>query len=78
MSAAAEYADRLNFAEQVARIERAQEETRKFVAEQHKLQAEAAKFQRDTRLAPWLAGGAVAGGVVTVTTLLFRALGVLS
>jgi hypothetical protein len=33
----ADYPDRLNLAEQVARIERSQEETRKLVAEQHKL-----------------------------------------
>ena len=33
----ADYPGRLNLAEQVARIERSQEETRKFVAEQHKL-----------------------------------------
>lgn len=85
MSATVDYAERLTLAEQVARIERQQEETRKFVAEQHKLTAEASKLaaeamklQRDTRLAPWLAAGAVAGGVVTIATLLLRALGVLS
>lgn len=46
--------------EQRARIERAQEETRKFVAEQIKLMAEqikmtakAAKLGRDRALAPW-------------------------
>ena len=82
---AAGYFDRLNLAELVARIERQQEETRKFVAEQHKLTAEAAKLaseaaklDRDRNLSPWLAFGAAAGGVVTVATLLLRALGVLS
>lgn len=39
--------------EQVARIERMQEETRKFVAEQHKLMAERGKLSRDIVLAPW-------------------------
>ena len=42
----------LDYVEQVARIERAQEETRKFAAEQHKLTAEAAKLTRDRTLAP--------------------------
>ena len=50
----------LDLQEQVARIERAQEETRKFVAEQHKLIAESAKLERDRRLAPI---------VITATTL---------
>ena len=35
-----DYPTRLNLAELVARIERQQEETRKFVSEQHKLMAE--------------------------------------
>ncbi|MHC2578018.1 hypothetical protein ACVI1J_009890 [Bradyrhizobium diazoefficiens] len=39
--------------EQVARIERMQEETRKFVAEQHKLMAERGKLSRDIVLTPW-------------------------
>jgi predicted nucleic acid-binding Zn-ribbon protein len=65
----ADYRDRLNLREQVARIdemisriERQQEETRKFVSEQHKLSAEeqklrseARKLERDRGLAPWQA-----------------------
>ena len=54
------YADRLNLAETVARIERQQAETRKFVAEhdklaaeREKLAAEAAKLDRDRSFAPW-------------------------
>lgn len=46
--------------EQLARIERTQEETRKFAAESHKLAAEQSKLAaetlklaRDTMLAPW-------------------------
>ena len=81
----ADYAERLNLRELIARIDRQQEETRKFVAEQHKLTAEAAKLaseaaklDRDRSLSPWLAFGAMAGGVVTGATLLLRALGVLS
>ncbi len=55
----ADYRDRLNLREQVARIdetisriERQQEETRKFVAEQHKLMAEDNKFNRDKWIVP--------------------------
>lgn len=69
--------EQLDLEEQVSRIRRSNEETRKFVAEQHKLMAEAAKFQRDTTVAPWLAAGAVAGGILTAATLLMRALGIL-
>lgn len=68
--------ERLSLAELVGRIERQQAETRKFVAERDKLQAEALKLDRDRSLSPWLAAGAMAGGVVTVATLLPRALGV--
>lgn len=42
----------MDIQEQIARIERAQEETRKFVAEQHKLTAEAAKLARDVKFIP--------------------------
>ena len=42
----------LDLKEQIARIERAQAETRKFAAEQNKLAAEAAKLGRDRWLAP--------------------------
>jgi ElaB/YqjD/DUF883 family membrane-anchored ribosome-binding protein len=62
--------DLLDLQEQIARIALAQEETRKFVSEQHKLlaeqsklAAEAAKLDRDRRLSPWLAFVAIAGGV---------------
>lgn len=44
--------DTLDLQEQIARIDRAQAETRKFVAEQNKLAAEAAKLGRDRWLAP--------------------------
>lgn len=64
MSASTEYTDRLNLAEQVARIERSQEETRKFVAEQHKLTAEASKLNRDRFWVPVLAvAAAIAAGI---------------
>ncbi len=78
-------ANDLDVLEQIARIRRAMVESDKFAAEQrklieksNKLAAEATKFQRDTSVAPWLAGGAVAGGILTGATLLLRALGVLS
>jgi len=53
-------ATELNIKDILARIDRQQEETRKFVSEQHKLMAEANKFTaesakltRDRDLAPW-------------------------
>ena len=57
-----------------AHVLRMQEETRNFVAEQHKLQAEsakltaeAAKFKRDRDLAPWqIAFGGMAAGAALV------------
>jgi hypothetical protein len=54
----------MDMLEQVARIERAQEETRKFVAEQHKLLAEAAKLNRDRWLAPMVVASGLLGGVL--------------
>lgn len=39
-----DYRDRFDIREQIARIDRAREETLKFTAEQHKLTAEAAKL----------------------------------
>lgn len=68
--------------EQRARIHRAQEEaekfsaeTRKLIAEREKLTAEAEKFRRDRTIAPWLAGGAIAGGILTLANLVLRAFG---
>ncbi len=56
----------------IARIERRQEETRKFVAEQHKLMAEAKKFGRD----PWmLIAGSIIAGAFTRLPEILRALG---
>lgn len=55
--------ERLNIDDIIARIERAQAETRKFVAERDKLLAEAAKLQRDRGLAPWQATVLAAGGI---------------
>jgi hypothetical protein len=69
----ADYPTRLNLAELVARIERQQEETRKFVSEQHKLQAEAEKlastarkFDRERGLAPWQATAITIGSVAAL------------
>jgi hypothetical protein len=70
----------LEVAEQVARIERMQEETRKFVAEQHKLIAEAAKLRRDHGLAPWLlvvAGAGGAAGFLAAIITVLKSLGYL-
>ena len=78
-----DYRDRLNLAELVSRIERQQEETRKFVSEQHKLESEsgklaseARKLDRDRYLAPWLAIIGIIGGVITVGSLILRAVGI--
>jgi hypothetical protein len=57
----------IDIEEQIARIQRMQEETRKFVSEQHQLQAEAAKLARDRDLAPWqIAFGGMAAGAALV------------
>ena len=47
MSDAADYSARLNLADVVARVERAQAETRKFVAEHDKLAAEQRKLNAE-------------------------------
>jgi hypothetical protein len=71
--APADWRPRLELDELVSRIERQQEETRKFVAEQHKLMAEATKFGRD----PWmLIAGAIIAGVFTRLPEILRTLGV--
>lgn len=59
--------------EQIERISRSQEETRKFVAEQHKLQAEAMKMSRDRDLAPWqiAIAGMTAGAALVGATAAF-------
>jgi septal ring factor EnvC (AmiA/AmiB activator) len=75
-----DYRTRLDLAELVARIERQQEEVRKFVSERNKLDAEAAKLRaeemklqaeerklgRDRFLAPWLVIVAIIGGLITI------------
>ena len=76
----------LDVNEQVARIERAQVEARKFVAEANKLNAEhlnlmqeALKLERDRWLAPALAIAAVIsgvlGGVLGTASFIARLLG---
>ena len=67
--------------EQFARIFLAQEETRKYAAEQHKLAAEtiklaaeARKIDKDSRFAPWQAAVAVTGGVAGLLAALVTAL----
>ncbi len=78
----ADYADKLNLREILARIDRAQTETRKFVAEhdklaaeQGKLNAEADKLRRDRFLAPALALAATLGAIATFAPAIIRALG---
>lgn len=60
---ASEFEEPLNVEQQLAQIARAREETRKFIAEQHKLMAEAGKLDRDRILAPFqLVIGSMAAG----------------
>ncbi len=75
----------LDIAEQVARVLRSQEETQKFVSEQHKLMAEAAKLnaeeaklRRDREVSIWqvmiagmAAGAAFFGAGAAFIKLLF-------
>ena len=70
-------ADRLHLdiEEQIERIRRARAESDKFQAEQRKLMGEAEKYERDRGLAPWLAAGAVAGGILTLASLILQAFG---
>jgi hypothetical protein len=75
----ADYRERLDLRAEIARIDRdraesqkLQEETRKFVAEQHKLMAEGRKFNRD----PWfLIIGAIIAAVATRLPEILRAVG---
>lgn len=66
------YAERLNLAEQVARIERSQEETRKFVAEQHKLMAEASNLRITRIVTPTAAIVAAIGALTAAAPVLAR------
>ena len=55
-----------------ARIIRMVEETRKFVSEQHELDAEAAKLNRDARFAPVMAAAALGGAIAAIIATLAR------
>ncbi len=74
MSATTEF----DLEEQLARIRRSNEETRKFVAEQHKLMekagkltAEAAKLNRDRKLAPLVLLGTFWAALIGALVSLF-------
>ncbi len=74
-----DYTDRLNLRDVLARIDRAQAETRKFVAEhdklaaeRSKLDAEAAKLRRERFLAPILAADALGGFIAAAVPLILR------
>ena len=70
-----DYTKRLNLADLVARIERQQAETRKFVAEHDKLAAEARKLNRDRFLAPALALAATLGAIAALAPTIIRTVG---
>ena len=57
-----------------AELQRMLEETKKFVAEQHKLMAEARKLDRDRWLAPALAIAAVVGGLLGTAAFIAKVL----
>ncbi len=75
MSDIADYADRLNIREQIARIDRSLDEAAKFRSERVKLDAEAAKLRRDRFLAPAVALAATLGAIAALTPAILRALG---
>jgi len=54
----------LDLQEQIARIRRAQVESDKFQAEQRKLIAEAAKFERERTLAPIVIAASLGAGII--------------
>jgi len=62
--------DPFDFAEQLARIRRMQEESNKFAAEQRKLTEEALKYRRDRLVAPVVAFAALLGGLGGLVTLI--------
>lgn len=59
----------LDIQEQVARIERAQAETRKFAAEQNKLAAEASKLNRDRFFAPFVVLASISGSGILLAVM---------
>ena len=68
----------LDLQEQIARIDRAQAETRKFVAEQNKLASEQAKMDRERFALPFqvmISGMAAGGALVAGTVALMKLLG---
>lgn len=67
-----DYTERLNLAEQVARIERGQAETRKFVAEQAKLQAEAENLRVVRYVTPVAAVVGASAALVAAAPVLLR------
>ena len=71
-----EYTERLNLADLVARIERQQAKTRKLVAERNRLDAAAAKLNRDRFVAPILTAGAIGAAVAALLPTVLRAMGV--
>jgi type II secretory pathway component PulF len=64
----ADYADRLNIREQIARIDRSIDEAAKFRAEQNKLSAEARKFRWDPIIV--ISGAIVAGAFLRLPEIL--------
>ena len=60
----ADYRERLDLREQIARIDLAIDEAAKFRAEQRKLASESRKLDRDRWLAPLVLLASVSGGVI--------------
>lgn len=62
----------LNIREQIARIDKLREEARKFAAEQHKLSAEAAKFERERWWSLVIAITALTGGLLGIASFIAK------
>jgi tetrahydromethanopterin S-methyltransferase subunit G len=66
----------INIRDILARIDRQQAETQKFVAEQHKLMAEGRKYNRDLWIVPFTVIGAIIAAIVARLPEILHAFGV--
>ncbi len=71
-----EIPDDINIRDILARIDRQQAETQKFVAEQHKLMAEGRKYNRDLWIVPFTVIGAIIAAIAARLPEILHAFGV--
>jgi hypothetical protein len=76
MSAMSEIPEDINIRDILARIDRQQAETQKFVAEQHKLMAEGRKYNRDLWIVPFTVIGAIIAAIAARLPEILHAFGV--